>query len=120
MAHYVLLKFNNSLISNSNFVDEMKKRIQKVVFSLENDTYLTDQVKWELLKCEIPKFPINFSRKVVQNSCILQTYLEIKITNLEQNITNEDKFNKYETTKNELENLYKNIATRAKIRNKCD
>ena len=48
-----LWKFNSSLISNSNFVDKMKTLIQKVIFSLENDTYLTDQVKWELLKYEI-------------------------------------------------------------------
>ena len=48
-----LCKFNNSLISNTNFVDEMKTLIQKVIFGFENDTYLTDQVKWELLKYEI-------------------------------------------------------------------
>ena len=30
----------------------MKTVIQKVIFSLENDTYLTDQVKWELSKYE--------------------------------------------------------------------
>ena len=40
----------------------MKTLIQKVIFSFENDTYLTDQVKWELLKYEIRKFPINFSK----------------------------------------------------------
>ena len=34
-----LWKFNNSLISNSNF-DEMKTLIQKVIFSLANGTYL--------------------------------------------------------------------------------
>ena len=34
---------------------EIKALIQKVIFSLENDTFLTDQVKWELLKCEIWK-----------------------------------------------------------------
>ena len=82
-----LWKFNNSLISNSNFVDEMKTLIQKVIFSLENDTYLTDQVKWELLKYEIRKFAINFSRKLAQNSRKLQTDLETIIKNLEQNIT---------------------------------
>ena len=48
-----LWKITNSLISNSNFDNEMKTLIQKVIFSLENDTYLTDQVKWELLKYEI-------------------------------------------------------------------
>ena len=56
-----LWKFNNSLISITNFVDEMKTLIQK------NDTYLTDQVKWGLLKYEIRKFAINFSRKLTQN-----------------------------------------------------
>ena len=53
-----LWKFNNSLISNSNFVNEMKALIQKVIFSLENETYLTDRIKWELLKYEIRKFPV--------------------------------------------------------------
>ena len=72
-----LWKFNNSLISNTNFVDEMKTLIQKVIFGFENDTYLTDQVKWELLKYEIRKFGINFSKKLAQNSLKLQRDLEI-------------------------------------------
>ena len=40
------------------------------------------------------KLAINFSRKLAQNSRKLQTDLETKTKNLEQNITNEDKFNK--------------------------
>ena len=80
----------------------MKTLIQKVIFSFENDTYLTDQVRWELLICEIRKFAINFSRKLAQNSRKLQTDLHTKIKNLEQNITNEDKSNAYKNAKNEL------------------
>ena len=108
-----LWKFNNSLISNTNFVNEMKtlSYFQKVIFGFENDTYLTDQVKWELLKYEIRKFAINFSKKLAQNSHKLQRDLETKIKKLEQNIINEDKFNEYKTAKDELENLYDNIAT---------
>ena len=117
----VLWKFNNSLISNSDFVDEMKTLIQKVIFSLENDTYFADQVKWELWKYEIRTFAINFSRKLAQNSLKLQTDLEIKTKNLKQNITDEDKFNEYKKTgKDELEDPYGNIATGVKIRSKCD
>ena len=41
------------LISNTNFVNEIKTVVQKVIFSLENDTFLTDQVKWQLFKYEI-------------------------------------------------------------------
>ena len=90
---------------------------------LENDTYLTDQVKWELWKYEIRKFAINFSKKQAQNSRKLQrdfNYKETKIKNLEQTIINEDKFNEYKTAKGELENFYDNIATGVKIRSKCD
>ena len=98
----------------------MKTLIQKVIFGFENDTYLTDQVKWELLKYEIRKFAINFSKKLAQNSRKLQRDLETKIKKLEQNIINEDKFNEYKTAKDELENFYDNIATGVKIRSKCD
>ena len=115
-----LQKFNNSLISNTNFVDEMKTLIQKVIFGFENDTYLTDQVKWELLKYDIRKSAINFSKKLAQNSCKLQRDLEAKIKKLQLNIINEDKFNEYKTAKDELEHFYNNIATGVKIRSKCD
>ena len=91
----------------------MKTLIQKVIFSLENDTYLTDQVKWELLKYEIRKFAINFYRKLAQNSRKLQADLETKIKNLEQDITDEDELD-------ELDDLYGNIATGVKIQTKCD
>ena len=40
----------------------MKPLIQNVNLNFEIDTYLNDQVKWELLKYEIRKFPINFSK----------------------------------------------------------
>ena len=98
----------------------MKTLNQKVIFGFENDTYLTDQVKWEFLKYEIRKFAINFSKKLAQNSRKLPRDLKTKIKNLEQNIINEDKFNEYKTAKDELENFYDNIATGVKIRSKCD
>ena len=44
-----LWDFNNFLTSNINFVDEMKALFQ-VFFTLENDTYLSDQVKKEVIK----------------------------------------------------------------------
>ena len=97
----------------------MKTLIQKVIFGFENDTYLTDQVKWELLKYEIRKFAINFSKKLAQNSCKLQRDLETKIKKLEKNIINENKCNKYKTVKDELEHFYDNIATGVKIQSKC-
>ena len=58
----------------------MKTLVQKVMFSLEKDTYLTDEVKWGLLNYELNC--IKFSGKLAQNSCKLQTDLESKIKNL--------------------------------------
>ena len=61
-----------------------------------------------------------FFQKAAQNSRKLQRDLESNIKNLEQNITNEDKFNEQKTTKVELEYFYDNMATGVKIRSKCD
>ena len=96
-----LWKFNNSLISNTVFVDEIKTLIQKVIFGFENDTYLTYQVKWELLKYEIRSFTINLSKKLAQNFRKLQRDLGTKMKNLEENVINEDKLNGYKTAKDE-------------------
>ena len=38
---------------------------------------MKDQVKWELLKYEIRKFAINFSRKLAQNFNKLKTHWNI-------------------------------------------
>ena len=100
-------------------MDEIKTLIQKVIFGFENDTYLTYQVKWELLKYEIRRFTINLSKELAQNFRKLQRDLETKMKNLE-NIINEDKFNGCKTAKDELENFYDNIATAVNIRSKCD
>ena len=98
----------------------MKTLIQKLIFRFENDTYLTDQAKWEFLKYEIRKLRINFSKKLAQNSRKLQRDLETKIKNLEQDIINEDKLNEYKTAKYEFENFYDSVATRVKICSKCN
>ena len=98
----------------------MKPLIQNVNLNFEIDTYLNDQVKWELLKYEIRKFPINFSGKLAHTSGTLQTDSETKIKNLEENLTNKNKFNEYKTVKDELENVFDNIATGVKIGSKCD
>ena len=46
--------------------------------------------------------------------------METKIKNLEQDIINEDKLNEYKTAKDEFENFYDSVATRFKIRSKCN
>ena len=54
-----LLKFNNSLISETDLVKQMKQPIENIKQQLLKSEQ-TDQIKWELLKYEIRKFPITW------------------------------------------------------------
>ena len=54
-----LLKFNNSLISETDLVKQMKQPIENIKQQLLKSEQ-TDQIKWELLKYEISKFPITW------------------------------------------------------------
>ena len=47
-------KFNNSLISNNDFVEEMKLFINNIKLFLEQSICFSNQCKWEFLKYEIP------------------------------------------------------------------
>ena len=53
----------NSLVSNENYIQKIKQHIQQIKenFSVENQ--FCDQMKWEILKFEIPLFTIKFSKK---------------------------------------------------------
>ena len=53
-------KFNNSLLSDDIFKEELKQHIQNI----KNDNELSNdpQIKWEFLKYQIRKFTIRFSK----------------------------------------------------------
>ena len=73
-----LRKFNNSLVTNAKFVEEMNEHIRKTISNFNKDPNLCDQMKWELLKYEIRSFSINFSKNIAKQSRILQNNLEKK------------------------------------------
>ena len=88
-------KFNNSLISNADFVKQMKQLIENIKQQQLSESEQTDQIKWELLKYEIRKFAITFSRKISQNTKRSQCELEKKLKELESNLNSEANFNEY-------------------------
>ena len=100
-----LWKFNNSLVTNAKFVEEMNEHIRKIS-DFNNDPNLCDQMKWELLKYEIRSFSVNFSKNIAKQSRILQNNLEKKIKSLESNLDNDENFQEYTNAKNELETIY--------------
>ena len=108
-------KFNNSLICNSNFVDEIKTFIHNTkTFLGQNDTF-SNQSKWEFLKYEMCKRSIAFSKALARKSKKEHALLLSKIAKLEQDIDSKEKFDECDKTKNELEKIYDNIAEAVKI-----
>ena len=112
-----LWKFNSSLTKDQNYKTEIKNLIR--IFSNENELLLNHQLKWELLKYEFRKFTIKYTKYVAKEKRQLKTKLESQLKKLEVKL-DEDNLSKYESVKNELDEIYDHIAERIRIRCKCD
>ena len=113
-----LWKFNNSLISNTDYVKQIKQLIQKIKRQLL-ESEQTDQIKWKLLKYEFHKFATTFSRKISQDTKRSQCELEKNLKELESNQNSEANFDENTKRKKDLELIYERIAEDVKIRNNC-
>ena len=78
------------------------------------------QLKWALLKYEIRKFTIDYTKRKAKEKKEQQVYLESELKKLEKNLENSDNLRKYESIKNALELIYDLIAEGVKLRGKCD
>ena len=78
------------------------------------------QLKWELLKYEIRKFTINYSKKLAKERKENKTLLENKLKELEGNLNTEDNIQSYNIYKKELDSIYDHITEGIRIRSKCD
>ena len=72
-----------------------------------------------MLKYEIRKFAITFSRKISQNTKRSQYELQKRLKQLESNLNSEANFNEYTICKKDLDLIYERIAEDVRIRNKC-
>ena len=81
-------KFNNSLISNDEYVEKMKNQISETLHMLDQDKITDKHLRWEFLKYEIRKFTINFSKKFVTKENKDQNYLEKELEKLEKKLYN--------------------------------
>ena len=97
----------------------MKQLIENIKQQQLSESEQTDQIKWELLKYEIRKFAITYSKKISQNTRRSQCELEKKLKEFESNLNSEASFNEYTKCKKDLELIYERIAEGVKIRSKC-
>ena len=109
-------KFNSSLIKDALYKTGLIDLIRTFITntSLENK-----QVKWELLKYEVKKFTIAYSKKAAKQKRMQKDILEKKLEslrNLNVSPENED----YKVAQEALEEIYEDIAIGIRIRSKCD
>ena len=97
-----LWKFNNSLLENDIYINELKTKIAK----WKQNNHMEDkQVLWEFFKYKIRKFTIDFSktnRKIVKTE---ETRLTTQLIYLERNLNNPHLIAQYEETKRKLKSI---------------
>ena len=110
-------KFNSSLIKDHMCVSEIKHLISSFLSNVSN---MNAQLKWELLKYEIRKFAIDYTKRKAKERRKQQAYLESELKKLENNLESSENLRKYESLKNDLELNYDHIAEGVRLRSKCD
>lgn len=108
-------KFNSSLLNDKNYTDEMLTKLQ-----IWRDNYDIEdkQIKWELLKYEIRKYTIEYSKKKKREANKIKTELEKQLCHLERNLSKENNINKYNETKQKLKKIDDDIINGQIIRSK--
>ena len=77
------------------------------------------QLKWQLLKYEVKKFTINYTKQIAKEKRQQCTNLENQLKILKKCLDQEDSLSKYNAVKNELDAIYDHITEGIRIRSKC-
>ena len=109
-------KYNTSLNNDQVYILEIKKLISN--FLIEHAS-MDKQAKLELLKFEIKKFSIKFSKEKAKLTRINRETLEKNLESmLAENVDPESEI--FKKTHEDLEKLYDEIAEGIRIRSKCN
>ena len=109
-------KFNSLLLNNETFKINLRDFIKNAKSKLNfNDT----QLNWELLKYEIRKFIIFYSKAIAKVELARRVKLENTLEFLENNLTDDLKKQQYELLKCELDGIYNKIAEGVRVQSRC-
>ena len=93
------------------FIHDIKKR-------LVTDNVFDEQSQWEILKYEIRKFTMRYSKVIAKEKRKKQHELESKLKILEKFLSCDKNIEEYHKCKADLDEIYDNIAEGVKIRSK--
>ena len=110
-------KFSSSLIKDRMYVSEIKHLVSSFLSSISN---MNAQLKWELLKYEIRKFTIDYTKRKAKERRKHHALLESEFEKLQNNLESSENLRKYESLKSDLELIYNHIAEGVRLRSKCD
>ena len=100
------------------YVSEIKHLTSSI---LSNDIFnMHVQLKQELLKYEIFKFTIDYTKRKAKERRKQQAYLGSQFKNLENNLEGSKNLRKYGNLKNDLELIYDHNAEVVRLRIKCN
>ena len=111
-------KFYNSLIFDRNFVKEMKCFIHDTKKTLLTEDVFDKQSQWQIVKYEIRKFSIWYSKEIAKEKRKKQHELENKLKILENSLSCDKNTEEYHKCKVDLDEIYDKIAEGVKIRSK--
>ena len=106
-----LWKFNNSLINDETFTNTFKNF--NMINELNTNTFLDNQLKWELLKYEIRMSTISCCKQRNKKNVVERNYLENKLKTLENVLDNYENLESYHNIKNKIEELYEKKRQKA-------
>ena len=98
----------------------MKQHISEVKSQFNPAFGNKAHVQWEFLKYEIRKFTIEFSKNKAKLKREKLSRLEVKLTELEQNLSNDEAKEQYNSYRGEINEIYNEISNGIKFRSKCD
>ena len=78
-----------------------------------------EQSRWQILKYEIQKYSIRYSKVIAKEKRKKQHELESKFKILEKSLSCDKNIEKYHKCKADLDEIYEDIAERVKIKSKC-
>ena len=112
-------KFNNSLINESNFVEQMKLKIPPFY---QKSLELSDaRGRWEYMKYKMREFSLTFSKQKAYQKKKRRLFLENRVKTLEIKLANssdEEIVEQYYLANSELESIYDHITEGIILRSK--
>lgn len=83
-------KLNISLLSNNEYVKQMKATICQTKTCYENDPTVSPALLWEMIKLKVRESSLSYSAMKKKTVCKQQDELEKEIANLETELSNLD------------------------------